>query len=854
MKKMLIISVSILGLALLLAATQIPAEQVTADTASVSKDADFQLNGTTLVKYTGTAKTVSVPASVTSIAEEAFAGNTAMEVLQFKGNKVEEIAYRAFAECTNLEEVKLPDSVTELGNGAFGNCTSLETVTFGENLAELGIGVFAGCEELEQIKVDKDNDNFMTDDNCLYNKDKTKLILMLPEREKDTYSMPFTVTDIAEYAFWGCDNIESITLSSNLQRIPDYSFSNCQSLQTVVVPYSVKSIDLKAFSDCVSLETVTIPSTVTFIHDTAFDGCKRLNMIADTGTVAYEYYQDWKEENKDLLTEKDEEEDADKDKAEDDDKEPIVSPSIVPGDVIGSTYVVGNSAVVFIDNANQKVEGDSSADLPDDMGMADGSTDIFENFAASIPKATVAFGKILADQAYYGNKNMADYEMPAAITEIGEFTFARSNLVEADIPNGVKTIGYGAFYHCDYLREVDIPFSVTYIAPKAFAETMWLKNWLAGDGEDYLVVGDGILLAYRGDGGNIVLPDSVRRIAPEVFAGNKDIVSVVIPDSVIDIGEAAFYGCKNLKTVTGGDNVEIIRDRAFMGCALETAHIWESVTRIGLNSFSFADTTLSTSNKVVVFDNKESLPEASCEESAGRLSDEEARGCLLGDTTVVIVDKSIKAKELVDTILTDANCFKGIVACITSKDQEIVTCLATTYSEEELADAYIPEYITIDGKSYHVVGLEDITLFGETEEHDTGSIAVTNESTSLIGISAELTNNNGAYTLQVSDNGTGVLPQVTMNKAYEWVYDEELPKTALCVDMTLTDRITGTSITKLGNETLAVTLTLPKSFTASGLKVFTVDRNGQLESLTFTGNDNTITLKTNHLSPIAFVR
>lgn len=852
MKKMLIISASILGLALLLAATQIPAEQVIADTASVSKDADFQLNGTTLVKYTGTAKTVSVLASVTSIAAEAFVGNTSMEVLKFKGDKVEEIAYRAFAECTNLEEVKLPDSVTELGNGAFSNCTSLETVTFGENLAKLGIGVFAGCEELERIKVDKDNDNFMTDDACLYNADKTKLILMLPEREKNTYSMPSTVTDIAEYAFWGCDNLESITLSSNLQRIPDYSFFNCQSLESVVIPYSVKTIDVKAFSDCVSLESVTIPSTVTYIHDTAFNGCKRLNMIADAGTVAYEYYQDWKEANKDLPAEKEEEEDADKDDTED--KETIVSPSVVPGDIIGTTYVVDNSAVVFIDNTNQRVEGDSSAGLPDDAGIADGSADSFESLVSSIPKATVAFDKILADQAYYGNKNMADYKMPAAITEIGEFTFARSNLVEADIPNGVKTIGYGAFYHCDYLREVDIPFSVTYIAPKAFAETMWLKNWLAGEGEDYLVVGDGILLAYRGDGGNIILPDSVRRIAPEVFAGNKDIVSVVIPDSVIDIGEAAFYGCKNLKTVTGGENVDIIRDRAFMGCALETAHVWESVTRLGLNSFHFADTTLSTSNKVVVFDNKNALPEVSSEESAGRLSDEEARGYLLGDTAVVIVDKSIKARELVDTILMDANCFKGIVACITSKEQGIVTCLATTYSEEELADAYIPEYITIDGKSYHVVGVEDITLFGETEQYDTGSITITNESTSLTVMSAELTNNDGAYTLQVSDEGTGILPQVTMNKAYEWVYDEELPKTALCVDMTLTDRLTGVSITKLSNETLTVTMTLPKGFTAGSLKLFTVDRNGQLESLPFTGNGNIITFRTNHLSPIAFVR
>lgn len=229
MKKSIKISVSALLLALALAVTQIPAQPVAADAPTYSSDADFQMNGTILVKYTGTAKTVSVPASVTAIGEEAFAGNEDMETLLFRGNKVETIGYRAFAECTGLKEVSLPDSVKEVGNGAFGNCTALRKVTLGKGLETLGIGVFAGCAALKDLLIAEGNKAFAYADGCLYNADKTLLHFMLPTRTRESYSMPSSVVDIAEYAFWGCNNVKSIGLSSNLKEIPDYAFTNWKS-------------------------------------------------------------------------------------------------------------------------------------------------------------------------------------------------------------------------------------------------------------------------------------------------------------------------------------------------------------------------------------------------------------------------------------------------------------------------------------------------------------------------------------------------------------------------------------------------------------------------------------------------
>lgn len=870
MKKRLRVSVSALFLVLALVVTQIPAEQVVADTAAVSKDTEFQLNGNLLVKYTGDAKIVAVPASVTVIGEEAFADNTTMEILQFKGNKVETIAYRAFAGCTALKELRLPNSVQELGNGAFSNCTGLQKVTIGTELYKLGIGPFAGCTALKEIVIEKGNTSFSVADGCLYNSDKSKLYLLLPGREGDNYAMPSTVTDIAEYALWGCDNVKSISLSSYLKKIPDYSFSNCKSLTRITIPYSVRSIGLLSFSDCVNLETVIIPASVITIDDTAFNGCSKLIITADEGTAAYQYYEVWKlinqaeyEDTDPIETDKPHTDKGNTGKEEDTDPSGDVSDpddnekgpeDLVQGNLIGSTFVVGNRAVVFIDNSSLTVQ--ESIEKTNEASVSAGDTTA-EGYQKewAIPKFTIAFDHILADQAFYKSREIGEYDIPDEITEIGEFTFARSNLVIANIPEGVTTIGYGAFYHCDYLRDVRIPSSVIFIAPKAFSETLWLNSWLSESGnEDYLVVGNGILLAYRGEGGNIILPDTVKRIAPDVFAGNNSIISVNIPDSVIEIGEDAFNGCKNLKTVSGGQNVRVIRDRAFYGCGLETAHIWKNVEYIGLKSFDFSTTSLSLSYKVVVFDSTEKLPSPSYELTAERLSNEEARGSLLGDTLIAIVDKKIKAEELTDTVLApDVDGFKGIVAYISSRDKQEITCIATTYTEEELANAYIPTYINIDGKNYEVIGIENITVFGRNTDYPKGNIDVRNQSTVLENevINARLEGNNGSYYLKIADSEDAFN---LINAGYQAVYREDLPPSSLCVDMSLIERKTNIPITKTGAQALSITLTLPDTIAGNNLRILTTDRNGQIENIPYTRDGENITFETNHFSSFAFVR
>ncbi len=917
---------SALLMAAALAVTQIPALPLTAEE-SVSKDSEFQLKGTILIRYTGTAETVSVPASVTQIGAEAFAGNTAMKKLEFKGSAVEQIDYRAFAGCTGLTEVKLPDSVVQLGNGAFADCTALKKLTLGAGLSQLGIGAFSGCAALESVTVSEKNTEFSVNDGCLYSGDKSKLYLLFPVRKTETYTMPSTVTDIAEYAFWGNETVTGITLSNNLKSIPDYAFANCRALEGITIPYSVTSIGLKAFADCRELENVTIPSSVLQIHDTAFDGCGKLNIIAAENTPAYEFYQAWKEKNPGENTAPQPNEDAqgtltsgllvttgylpfdnlvnrinqigahqggDSSQAPSGNasvnggqgEEP--APDAPLGNVLGSTYVVGNSAVIIADGGGFPVEGELSSGFaggaetsggqgsvsgngqqgiqpgvqqdvqlgvhPGQIGSLETAPDSGKNY--DIPKMTLAGGKILADLAYYQSSGMTGYTFPEGIEEIGEFAFARSNLTRAQIPDGVETISYGAFYHCDYLSEVRIPSSVTYIAPKAFEKSMWLETWLHASGEEYLVVGDGILLAYRGAGGSLSLPEKVKTIAPEAFAGNDSIVSVYLPDSVRDIGEGAFENCGNLEKVTGGVNVETIRDRAFAGCPLDSAHVFANVKQLGLQCFDFSQTVSGESEKVVVFDMAGDFPQAGHEETAERLSNAAARGYVLGDTKIVVVNKKVQAAQLAEIpLFGDGNGFKGLIVYISSRDNAQVTCLAATYTREEMQQAYLPDYVTIDGKSYEILGKENAVILNENAEERTeeSGITVVNRGSGLTGnITASLSGGvSGAYELTLMDDEEG---EKAIKEGYQAIYREELPANAVFAEMELTECATGVPITKMGQQYLQVTATLPSALNSGSLRIFTVDRNGQLENLVYTRKGDTVTFAANHLSPVAFCR
>jgi hypothetical protein len=438
--------------------------------------------------------------------------------------------------------------------------------------------------------------------------------------------IPKSVKRIEAYAFWNCTNLTNVSVGSGMMEISDFAFANCHGLTQMVLPDNIKYIGIDAFQDCVNLTDITIPPETIDIHETSFDGCYRLVIHAEKGSYADKYAQDFYERQKEMP----EYEDVDEYNKPDSNEPGIPQESdTVPeqeqednsvsqmpeqvGELLGSTHVVGNQAVVFIDNTKPKVlENMEGSTEPNEDVRSEVENTLMQT--GTLPKFTIVDGSIVADHAYYRNEKLKDVSIPAGIVQIGQFAFARSAIETVHVPEGVKKIDYGAFYHCDELESVELPYSIENVEPKAFEHTKWMDNFRRRGESDFLISGN-VLISYSGEGGDISIPEGVTVIAGEAFLNQTEITAVSLPDSLITIGEGAFEGCRNLIAISFGTKLKQIKDRAFMYCPLDPVILPQTLEEQGLQSF----------DETVEITYLGEQPTSTHEETAERLSNESYR-------------------------------------------------------------------------------------------------------------------------------------------------------------------------------------------------------------------------------------
>lgn len=566
---------------------------------------DFRIEDSTLTAYVGNDTFVSIPDGITEIGEGAFADNKTLKSVEIPIG-IEEIAYNAFGGCTALENVSIPDSVVKVGPGAFKGCTSLKLVEIGKSVSSWGSGVFNDCTQLSKLILDDENRYLTYYNGAIYNGNMSFLYQVLGGKEGENYVMPEEVEEIDTYAFWNLKNVKNIKLSDSITTIPAYSMTNMGSVENVVIPKSVTSVSDKAFANDVNLKQVTLWNAVNKISDTAFSNCTSLKVLTEKDSYAEKFAKEHKipviyeaelpvdfndsnpnyEVKPDLkkkivvktVVEKLPEEDKSEETEEETSKEEYTDES--QGNVIGKTIIVNGEAVLLMNNHTQKVYGEPKVDEEtnetietDETGneSEEASDKTKENTKEdSIPEN----GKSIEERKFYKRTDLTNYTISEDTKEIKRLAFARSGLAAIDIPDSVETIGYGAFYSCENLEEVKIPDSVTSIETKAFADTPWLGNWLnggndAGDGSDFLIVGDGILLAYRGNKAKVTIPESVKQIGSEAFKGHEELEEITVPETVERINAEAFRNCSSLMTVNGCKGVKTVIRGAFYGTKVD---------------------------------------------------------------------------------------------------------------------------------------------------------------------------------------------------------------------------------------------------------------------------------------------
>lgn len=214
-------------------------------------------------------KTVHIPPLVTKIGSSytrgwAFANNSGLMTVEIPPS-VTEIYTEAFAYCGNLEYVKLPPFLNEIGDYLFQYCTSLKNITIPDGYTYIGAGMFA-WSGLTSIYI------------------------------------PASVTSIGSGAFRGCANAAVVRVNSNNS---DYdSRNNCNAIietatdtlmygfGLTVIPSTVTTIDSFAFADITTLTSITIPSSIGDIGYRAFYGCTNLAEVIVNNPVPYQIDND----------------------------------------------------------------------------------------------------------------------------------------------------------------------------------------------------------------------------------------------------------------------------------------------------------------------------------------------------------------------------------------------------------------------------------------------------------------------------------------------------------------------------------------------------------------------------------
>jgi len=856
------------GIAIILTALLVT--QIPVPTSNAAGATDFQMNNRTLVKYTGTANTVSVSDTVKAIGEEAFAGDKYLERISF-GKNVKEIGSSAFSECTYLENVKTNNNLKTIDDFAFSGCKSLKSVNIGPNVETIGIGVFAGCDTLKSIAVSAQNRDFVFYKGALYSKDMTVLYAFLSGNPTTVYTMPKTVERICPYAFWGNNSLKEVILSPNLAEIPGYAFSNCKNLNKITLPYSVRSIDSMAFENCISLSEITIPASVTYIDDYGFAGCMNLNIISTPGTVAQDYkayFEKYREEllRQDALanvyvpsvsdnyivnveTEGVKEDygfdtmiDASTDPSNVE-YMPSVNPLVTQDDasVVGKTVVVGGRAVLFLKRGLSQ----GTVQVVDTEPAETEETIYDSSKGGYLPKYAVLEDKI-ASYGFYGDHTLKTYNVPSSVEKIGDYAFANSTLESIVIGPGTKEIGQGAFLDCKSLQSVEIPGTVQKIEINAFDNSPWFDNWKQNSSDEFLIVGDGILLGYRGNKGHVNIPEGIKTIGPKTFSGHTELESVTLPESLICVAEEAFSDCINLKYIQGGNNLQVIEDRGFKNCPITEFVIPDSVTHMGLRAIDFSKANINKS--VLVFAGTD-LPEIIYNDSSARLSNDSYRNDVICNVDYVVVDSNCNAFQ--NTVLdNDKLGFSGLVLSIEKDAAGNETGYMNIRNNGTLYKdtvASVDSSITLNGKEYSI--RVDDTLHWEETVPKRGIQKEVNVISNTTGnIKASFTNEVAVGDLHVEMNQSNA----AFEKAYEELFGNDVP-TMDTYSITLRDETDTVNITNFGQNTLTVTVPLNQIYDGGIYHVVCLDDDGQLEEVESFVNksEQTISFMTEHLSEFA---
>ena len=448
---------------------------------------------------------ITIPASVTKIGKDAFLGCTGLSVVH--GSDLAAWCNIEFGDCESnplyyannlyldgvlLQDLIIPDGVTEIKDYAFYKYTQLKSITIPSCVTSIGNEAFYGSSNLRTV----------------FNYSNLDITASSQENGYVAYYayvvIDETVQLVDDYYFRTVDGVHTLLYyngkATDLTLPEDYkgesykigcgAFALNASLQKVIIPNCVTVIEASAFNGCSNLDRLTIGENVKSIGNAAFYGCSNLEVVINLSNIPLQRFSTgygYAAYYATILVDKND---------------------VKIGDFYFRTSNGEHTLLCYTGNAEE-------LSLPKDYNG--------ENYK-------------IASSAFFNCTSLTKIEIPNSVTSIAYSAFQYCKNIKIVINKSDLAITKGS-------------------GVASYAEVVVDKNDVEFDGY-YFRTNNGVhtLLCYWGNETELSLPDGCNgesySIGTYAFYKCMDLKSIEIPNSVTSIGNYAFSNCSGLTSIT----------------------------------------------------------------------------------------------------------------------------------------------------------------------------------------------------------------------------------------------------------------------------------------------------------------
>ena len=502
-----------------------------------------------------------------------------------------------------------PGSIGYVTNGSLHDLPNLEKVYVGSCPFSV-YGVFQGCTNFTAYEViNQPGSRYLAQDGLLLDAERPTTLLNCPVGVKGTLELPDGITELARWAFVGCDQLEEVILPEGLDAVDEWAFQDCAGLKTITFPASTRFLSEDIFLGCTSLETIYFEGDAPDCSSAGYspfgDNAAGRDP-ADTRITATAYYPadnpTWTRDAMNALGGN-----ITWVPVGEGELPPFREGVIAVGKVsssVGSLNIRCGPGTAYekagVLNDGDRVEIYEYKTVSGtrwgriDMGWI--SMDyVVLDFNQPDPVAIVDSGDMnghllwwkfcedgklfLSGRSGMGGTSIQPesypwYKYRERITDVitigntpyisGGAFGGYTNLTRVSLCGTMESIDASAFSGCTGLETITIPASVTEIKESAFADCTSLKEVVLSPGSELATIGKSAF-------------------------SHSGLEAIALPETLRTIGERAFNGCAALTTLTLQDGITTIDHYAFADCTALSGDLYLSESIENLYPTSFDD-------------------------------------------------------------------------------------------------------------------------------------------------------------------------------------------------------------------------------------------------------------------------